>query len=95
MNTVVESIRARHKNAQPSPSINPAWANAEKDLSMLLREYDVLAQALELATSIHVTFKAVTDALLQENEEIATLQAARIKELMTKIYPQENVNATI
>ena len=38
----VESIRARHKNARPNPIVNPAWANAERDIGALLDAYDKL-----------------------------------------------------
>jgi hypothetical protein len=39
-NDVVKGIRARHKSATPKPGINPAWANAEVDIGLLLKEYD-------------------------------------------------------
>lgn len=36
----VEGVRARHKAARPNPIENPAFANAEVDISFLLTAYD-------------------------------------------------------
>lgn len=38
--TVVESIRARHEAARPKAGVNPAWANAEHDIGLLLEYID-------------------------------------------------------
>ena len=46
----VERIRAAHMAARPKPQVNPAWANAEKDIETLLREIDRLRSEAQRST---------------------------------------------
>lgn len=47
MSGKIEQIRAAHLSARPDPTVNPAWANAEHDIGVLLSEIDRLREALE------------------------------------------------
>lgn len=38
--TVVDAVRARHEAARPKAGVNPAWANAEHDIGLLLEYID-------------------------------------------------------
>lgn len=47
MSNRVEQIRAAHIAARPNAAVNPAWANAERDIGVLLAEMTRLRTALE------------------------------------------------
>jgi hypothetical protein len=49
----IEQIRRAHKSARPNPAANPAWANAENDIGVLLDRIDELER--RLATQSVVT----------------------------------------
>jgi hypothetical protein len=42
----VDGVRARWLGAHADPTINPAWANAERDIGLLLQDYAALAADL-------------------------------------------------
>lgn len=54
----VEGVRARHLACTPDPTVNPAWANAEVDIAILLTCYDALAERTLLARA---ALAALTD----------------------------------
>lgn len=45
MSDRIEQIRRAHASARPNPAANPAWANAENDIGILLAEIDRLRGA--------------------------------------------------
>jgi hypothetical protein len=49
----VEGVRARWMSAHADPTINPAWANAERDIGLLLQDYDALAAELAAAEKLY------------------------------------------
>jgi hypothetical protein len=55
----VEGVRRRHLSAKPDPCVNPAWANAEVDISILLACYDALAECCIMARE---ALAALTDS---------------------------------
>jgi hypothetical protein len=89
----VEGIRARHKSARPKPGIDPAWANAEHDIGLLLKEYDwmrldrdahqrVAMRAMERADKAEAALRVIANQSAQdyedpEQEAYASRQIAR------------------
>lgn len=48
----IEQIRAAHLAARPKPAVNPAWANAEHDIGVLLAEIQRLRTGLGALLSV-------------------------------------------
>lgn len=78
----VEGVRARWLGAHADPTINPAWANAERDIGLLLQDYDALAAEL-----------AQTEAQLSDAIRLHLLDADRIRALAAELARCRAANA--
>ena len=103
MNEAVEGIRRRHAGARPNPTENPAWANSELDLGLLLGHYDALAaQLAELRKHLGtltpggshtcITCAAHCVAIGDMEARIAALEAA-LRDLVDYSDPTKHVDA--
>ena len=58
----VEGVRARYLACTPDPTANPAWANAEVDIAILLECYNALAErCLEARSALAALTDLPTD----------------------------------
>lgn len=65
----VDGVRARWLSAHADPTVNPAWANAERDIGLLLQDYDELAAELARCRAANVYDGAA-------HKRVADLEAA-------------------
>ena len=78
---IVLGVRARHDSARPHPVENPAWANAEHDIGIMLDAYDTLSATCarlerELG-DVKRNRQAMIDLFNEQKPNLLALQAER------------------
>lgn len=75
----IAQIRAAHQSARPNPAVNPAWANAEHDIGVLLatittleRQLATAREALEACASILPRY-SMAGKTAGDDEELAAV----------------------